>query len=91
VLKIGEVLAFGGAMEKTLGLRGNSDPRLAMLTTLSTEDLIPADHPIPKIRVAVDAVLAELDPVFDRMLRGRRSSKRAAGSVVESNLVLMAM
>ena len=32
-----------------------------MLTTLSTEDLIPADHPIREIRVVVDAVLAELD------------------------------
>ena len=69
------VLAFGGAMEKTVGMRGNSDPQLTMLTTLSTEDLIPADHPIRKIRVVVDAVLAELDPVFDRMYAagGRRS------------------
>ena len=54
-------------MEKTVGMRGNTDPQLAMLTTLSTEDLIPADHPIRKIRVVVDAVLAELDPVFDRV------------------------
>jgi transposase len=69
------VLAFGGAMEKTVGMRGNTDPQLAMLTTLSTEDLIPADHPIRKIRVVVDAVLAELDPIFDRMYAagGRRS------------------
>jgi hypothetical protein len=74
------VLAFGGAMEKTVGMRGNSDPQLTM-TTLSTEDLIPADHPIRKIRVVVDAVLAELDPVFDRM----SSTQRAAGGVVESN------
>ena len=48
---------------------------MAMLTTLSTEDLIPADHPIRRIRVVVDAVLAELDPVFDEMYAsgGRRS------------------
>ena len=38
-----------------------------MLTTLSTEDLIPVDHPIRRIRVVVDAVLAELDDVFDQM------------------------
>ena len=36
-------------------------------TSLRTEELIPADHPIRRIRVVVDAVLAELDPVFDGM------------------------
>ena len=46
-----------------------------MLSSLSTEDLIPVDHPIRRIRVVVDAVLAELDPVFDEMYAdsGRRS------------------
>jgi transposase len=46
-----------------------------MLTTLSTEDLIPVDHPIRRIRVIVDQVLAELDGHFDAMYAsgGRRS------------------
>ena len=48
-------------------MRGAPDPQLAMLTTLSTEDLIPADHPIRRIRVVVDSVLAEMDDVFDVM------------------------
>lgn len=84
------VLAFGGAIEKTVGMRGNSDPQLAMLTSLSTEDLIPPDHPIRKIRVVVDAVLAELDPIFDEMYAtsGRRS---VPPEVLLKSTVLMAM
>jgi transposase len=61
------VLAFSVGIEKTVGMRGAPDPQLAMLTSLSTEELIPPGHPIRKIRVVVDAVLAELDPVFDAM------------------------
>jgi transposase len=69
------MLAFWARIEKTVGMRGEPDPQLAMLSSLSTEDLIPADHPIRRIRVVVDAVLAELDPVFDGMYAtgGRRS------------------
>ena len=46
-----------------------------MLTTLSAEDLIPSDHPIRRIRVTVEAVLADLDATFDVMYpsSGRRS------------------
>jgi transposase len=40
---------------------------MAMLTTLSTEDLIPSDHPIRRIRKVVEEVLAELDEEFAAM------------------------
>ena len=84
------MLAFGAEIEKTVGMRGSSDPQLAMLTTVSTEDLIPADHPIRKIRVVVDTVLAELDPIFDEMYAtsGRRS---VPPETLLKSTVLMAM
>ena len=46
-----------------------------MLTSLSTEELIPPDHPIRGIKAVVEVVLAELDGVFEGMysVRGRAS------------------
>jgi transposase len=71
-------------------MRGAQDPQLAMLTSLSTEELIPPDHPIRRIRVVVDAVLAELDDVFDAMYAsgGRRS---VPPETLLKSTVLMAM
>jgi transposase len=42
-------------------MRGVPDPQSAMLTSLSTEDLVPGDHPIRRIGAVVDVVLGELD------------------------------
>ena len=48
-------------------MRGKPERQMSMLTTLSPEELIPADHPIRRIRQVVDAVLAELDGEFSAM------------------------
>jgi transposase len=61
------VLAFGGWIEKNGGMRGSPVRQLSMLSSLSTEDLIPAEHPIRRIRAVVDTVLADLDDTFDAM------------------------
>jgi len=48
-------------------MRGAPERQMAMLTTLSPEDLIPAEHPIRRIRTVVDEVLASLDGEFEAM------------------------
>ncbi len=75
----------GARMEKNGGMRGTPERQLSMLSSLSTEDLIPADHPIRRIRVVVDTVLAGMDASFDAMdaTSGRPS--------VPPEMLLMAM
>jgi transposase len=84
------VLAFSVGIEKTVLMRGAPDPQMAMLSTLSTEDLIPAEHPIRKIRVVVDTILAELDPVFDRMYASGGRTSVPPEALLKAT-VLMAM
>src|SRR5687767_10948949 len=48
-------------------MRGKPEQQMAMLTTLSTEELIPKDHLIRRIRKVVDVVSAELEGEFDAM------------------------
>lgn len=56
-------------------MRGTPDLQTRMIAGFSTDSLIPADHPIRRIRRVVDRVLEELDPEFDAMYSelGRRS------------------
>jgi transposase len=84
------VLAIGARIEKTVGMRGAPDPQLPMFTSLSVEDLIPADHPIRRIRKVVDVVLGELDGTFVAMYAagGRRS---VPPETLLKSTVLMAM
>src|SRR6516165_7475026 len=57
------------------GMRGEAERQRTMLSVVSAEHRIPADHPLRRIKAMADAELARLSPVFDRMYaeRGRPS------------------
>jgi transposase len=71
-------------------MRGTPDLQMAMLTSVSTESLIPPTHPIRRIRKVVEAVLHELDPEFTAMYAssGRPS---VPPEVLLKSTVLMAL
>lgn len=45
-------------------MRGADAQQLGIFSYVSVEDRVPADHPIRKLRVLVDTILAQLDPLF---------------------------
>ena len=71
-------------------MRGTPERQMAMLTTLNPGDLIPADHPIRRIRVVVDAVLGELDEEFDSMYASKGRPSVPPEQLLKAT-VLMAM
>lgn len=56
-------------------MRGRNERQATMLVGATPEELVPARHPIRRIREVVDRLLADLSPVFDEMYadRGRPS------------------
>jgi hypothetical protein len=48
-------------------MRGDATEQLTMLTAVTPDTLVPADHPIRAIRVIVDRALQTLSPTFDAM------------------------
>jgi transposase len=48
-------------------MRGPVVRQTEMWSTVSTEDLVPADHPIRRIKPVVDAILVRLEPTFAQM------------------------
>jgi transposase len=56
-------------------MRGTSNPQAAMFSYISLEDRVPANHPLRRLRVLVDAVLAAMDEEFSAVYatKGRPS------------------
>jgi transposase len=48
-------------------MRGSTDRQMGMLLGVTAEQLVPADHPIRRIRRLVDQALVELSPTFAQM------------------------
>jgi transposase len=48
-------------------MRGNTFEQVAMLSTLTPDELVPKDHPIRRIKIIVEKALAALSPQFDAM------------------------
>jgi hypothetical protein len=71
-------------------MRGSPDLQMTMLTTVSTEAMVPADHPLRRIRTIVDAVLAEMDGDFEAMYSSIGRPSVPPETLLKST-VLMAM
>ena len=48
-------------------MRGETEKQVTMLSLLTADQLVPADHPIRQIKPLVDQALRELSPTFNRM------------------------
>jgi len=51
-------------------MRGNKEIQATMLSLVTTDQLVPGDHPIRQIKPIVDNALRELSPTFSRMYSG---------------------
>ena len=48
-------------------MRGDATMQTTMLSLVTTDDFIPGDHPIRRIKPVVERALSELSPVFAQM------------------------
>src|SRR5712691_5806715 len=48
-------------------MRGHVDPQSGLFVYFSVEERIPAEHPLRRVKVQVDAVLGSMSPQFDAM------------------------
>ena len=50
-------------------MRGQANPQSSMFSYVSLEERIPREHPLRRLRVLVDAILANMSGLFDQGYR----------------------
>jgi hypothetical protein len=65
-------------------MRGSTTRQIPMLSTLTPERLVPADHPLRRIKVIVDRALAELAkaPAHRRAILPPPGNRRGADPTI---------
>jgi transposase len=69
-------------------MRGEVDPQLGLLTLVTPEKRVPADHPIRRIEALADEALERLDPVFDEMYDGMGPRSIPPERLLEAQLLI---
>jgi hypothetical protein len=66
-------------------MRGTIICQATMLSTLTSDSLIPLDHPIRRIKPVVEVALAELAPEFDAMYARTGRQERPPGAFAQGD------
>jgi transposase len=69
-------------------MRGADTKQSSMLCLMSPESLVPAEHPLRRIKKLADAALAELSPVFDAMYAGTGRPSIPPERLLKATLVM---
>ena len=69
-------------------MRGNDDHQAEMLLAITPDQLIPADHPIRRIKPIAEAVLRRLSPLFDKMYAEHGRPSIPPEHLLKANLLI---
>lgn len=69
-------------------MRGDRDHQAEMLLALTPDQLVPADHPIRRIKAIVEPVLTRLSPRFDAMYAERGRSSIPPEHLLKASLLI---
>lgn len=69
-------------------MRGHVDPQSGLFSYFSVEERIPADHPLRRIKVRADAVLASMNAAFEAMYASEGRPSIAPERLLKASLLI---